>query len=112
MLRWAHQNATCAWATDLYELEYNDPETLWSLILEIHHRDKSVSVQQVLSAGPIENLLALHGASFIERVETEARSDPSFATLLGGVWQNQMAEDIWVRLQAVWDRRGWDGIPE
>jgi len=27
---------TTAWATDLYQLEHHDPETLWSLILIIH----------------------------------------------------------------------------
>jgi hypothetical protein len=48
----------------------------------------------------------------IERVETEARSNPLFAKLLGGVWQNEMPDHIWRRVQAVWDRRGWDGIPE
>jgi hypothetical protein len=42
-------------ATDLYDLD-PEPETLWLLILEIHGRDKSVAVQQALSAGPIENM--------------------------------------------------------
>jgi hypothetical protein len=101
-----------SWATDLYELEYPEPETLWLLILEIHRRDKSVAVQEVLSAGPIENLLAIHGEGFIERVEAAARKDPAFAKVLGGVWKNSMSDAIWDRLQAVWDRRGWDGIPE
>jgi hypothetical protein len=90
-----------SWATDLYDLEYHEPETLWLLILEIHRRDKSVAVQQVLSAGPIENLLAIHGESFIERVEAEARKDPAFAKVLGGVWKNRMSDAIWARLQAV-----------
>jgi hypothetical protein len=31
-------------ASDLYDLEYHEPETLWLLILEIHRRDKSVAV--------------------------------------------------------------------
>jgi hypothetical protein len=101
-----------SWATDLYNLEYHDPETLWLLILEIHRRDRSSAVQEVLSAGPIENLLALHGEGFIERVEAEARKDPAFAKVLGGVWKNRMSDAIWARLQAVWDRRGWDGIPD
>jgi hypothetical protein len=52
-------------ATDLYDLEYNEPETLWLLILEIHHRAQSEAIKQVLSAGPIEDLLAKHGETFI-----------------------------------------------
>lgn len=98
--------------TDLYDLTFEEPEKLWLLILEIHHRDQSITIQQVLSAGPVEDLLAKHGDTFIERVEAEARRDPQFAKLLGGVWKNSMSDAIWNRLQAVWDRRGWDGIPE
>ena len=99
-------------ATDLYDLTYEEPEKLWLLILEIHHRDQSIAIQQVLAAGPVEDLLAKHGDTFIERVEAEARRDPQFAKLLGGVWKSTMSDAIWDRLQAVWDRRGWDGIPE
>jgi hypothetical protein len=52
------------------------------------------------------------GEQFIDRVEIMARFDPSFAKALGGVWQNGMSDEVWARLQAVWDRRGWDNIPE
>jgi hypothetical protein len=87
-------------------------EELWRLILKIHERDHSIAIQQVLSAGPIENLLSKFGEQYIERVEDKARNDPMFAKVLGGVWQSDMSDEIWVRLQRVWDRRGWDGIPE
>jgi hypothetical protein len=82
------------------------------MILSIRSRDQSIHIEQVLSAGPLENLLALHGEGFIDRVESEAQRDPSFAKLLGGVWKNRMSDEVWQRVQAVWDRRGWDGIPE
>lgn len=95
-----------------YELKYDNPEALWQLILEIHKQDKSRVVAEVLSAGPLEDLLAEHGEEFIEVVETQAKQDPSFAFLLGGVWQNTMTDEVWQRVQAVWDRRGWDGIPK
>jgi hypothetical protein len=101
-----------AWAADLYDLEHNEPEMLWLLILEIHRRDQSAAIQEVLSAGPIEDLLTKHGENFIDRVQAEARKDPLFAKVLGGVWQNRMSDAVWKRLQSVWDRRGWDGIPE
>ncbi len=100
-------------ATDhAFDLIYDDPETLWLLILAIHRKDQSVAIQQVLSAGPMEDLLAEHGDVFIDRVEVEARRDPSFAKVLGGVWQNSMSDEVWKRLQAVWDRTGWDDVPE
>lgn len=88
------------------------PEEAWRVILAIHHLDQSEAIQAVLSAGPIEDLLATHGEEFINQVEDQARQDPAFAKLLGGVWKNSMTDEVWMRLQAVWDRRGWDGIPE
>jgi hypothetical protein len=103
------EREAAAWATDLYELECHDPESLWLPILAIHAKDQSPCIQQGLSAGPVEELLAKHGENFIERMEIEARRDPMFAKLLGGVWKNSMRDDVWRRLQTVWDRRGWGG---
>jgi hypothetical protein len=103
-----------SWATteEIDLLFDGKSEELWRLILKIHERDQSITIQQVLSAGPIEDLLSKFGEQYIERVEDKARKDPTFAKLLGGVWQSSMSDEIWSRLQAVWDRRGWDGIPE
>ena len=103
-----------AWASDrVMDLRYEEePEELWRLILAIHRKDQSPAIQPVLSAGLVEDLLARHGEEFIERIELEAHADPSFAKLLGGVWQSRMSEGVWARVEAVWDRRGWDGIPE
>lgn len=102
-----------SWVSDReYDLLHADPESLWMLILAIYHLDQSPQIDQVLSAGPIEDLLAAHGEAFIKRVEAEAKRDPSFAFTLGGVWQNSMTDSVWQRLQRVWDRRGWDGMPK
>lgn len=88
------------------------PHKAWRAILLIWSMDQSIKTIQNLSAGAIEDLLAKNGTEIIGLVEAEARRDPSFAKLLGGVWQNRMSDEVWSRLQAVWDRRGWDGIPE
>jgi hypothetical protein len=107
--------ASLSWATDrAFDLVYDDngSEDLWRMILAVHRKDHSIQIQQVLSAGPLEDLLVKFGDFFIERVEREARLDPKFAKLLGGVWKRTMADSIWARVQAVWDRLGWDGIPE
>jgi hypothetical protein len=88
------------------------PHKAWRVILLIWSMDQSIKTLQSLSAGEIENLLARNGNEMIALVEAEAQRDPSFAMLLGGVWKNRMADEVWSRLQAVWDRRGWDGIPE
>lgn len=108
----SQERESTAWATDLYELEYEDPETLWQLILTIHSKDQSPRIQEVLSAGPLESLLDKHGERFIERIEIQAHRDAMFARLLGGVWLNSMNNSTSLRVQRVWDRRGWDGNPE
>lgn len=100
------------WAFNrVWELSHNDPEAAWQFILAVLETDSSDRIIQNLSAGPLEDLLANHPHQAIEWVEQEAKSNPQFASLLGGVWQNVMPDDIWARVQAVWDRRGWDGIP-
>lgn len=88
------------------------PNVAFDLVLEILARDQSRLVMQYLSAGPLEELLGQHGEQLIGRFEEEARRSPNFRKLLGGIWQGAMAEPIWKRLQEIWDRRGWDGIPE
>jgi hypothetical protein len=103
-LFWTHERTS-------YLTEYL-PHKAWRVILLIWSMDHSIKTMQGLSAGEIEDLLSRNGTEMIPLVEAEARRDPSFAKLLGGVWKNEMTDEVWSRLQAVWDRRGWDGIPE
>ena len=99
--------------SEVMDLTYDDPEALWRFIVCAirDRRSDEVQVREVLAAGPLEDLLTKSGPNFIDRVEAEARTNPRFASLLGGVWQNSMSDDIWDRVRKVWDRRGWDGIP-
>ena len=101
------------WAADKeFEAIFSDPELVWRLVEEISSRKLSDRLISVFAAGPLEDLLAQHGALMIERVEIKAKKEQSFASMLGGVWQNDMSGEIWQRVQAAWDRRGWDGIPD
>jgi hypothetical protein len=84
-----------------HRLVREDPVEAWSLILTVWSLDKSPISKQSLS-GLVEELLCYHGEFMIERVERKAKADRSFATLLGGVWQNTMPNDVWNRLQDVW----------
>jgi hypothetical protein len=85
-----------------YDLVREEPMEAWKLILTIWSLDRSTPTRRSLSAGPIEELLCFHGDFMIPHIERQAKADPSFATLLGGVRQNTMAEDIWNRLQTAW----------
>ncbi len=89
------------WAWEqLNDLTQKDPELCWEIILEILHTPHHESVDWNLAAGPLEDLLAHHGAKLIDSVEDRARSDPKFKELLGGVWRNTTPAELWARVEA------------
>lgn len=99
------------WAAEkIWDMERDEPESLWTIILLIHSTaPEDPAVLENLSAGPVEMLLVHHGDKMIDVVEAEARRNPAFANLLGGVWKNRMTDEIWARVQAISDHTGWDG---
>ena len=101
------------WVDDFeYEAVYENPNLAIDLILEILKLGLSEKSKEVLAAGPLEQVLANHGDAIIERVELLARRDPQFSSLLGGVWQNNMSDEVWMRVKKTWNRSGWDGNAE
>ena len=82
-------------------LVLDDPELAWPIIEEILHIDSSDRMLAIVAAGPVEDLLAHHGAAFIERIEKLAGREPIFRKMLGGVWRSKISEDVWKRLKAV-----------
>jgi len=92
-----------------YNLVRKDPDEAWKLILIIWSFDQSQLTRQGLCAGPIEELLCYHGEYILPHIEKQAKADPSFAKLLGGLWQNTISDAIWNRLQDVWIAP--DGLP-
>jgi Family of unknown function (DUF6869) len=90
----------------MYDLLHEEPELAWPVILQILKCELTEDQTALLAAGPLEDLLALHGAGFIDRIEVEAEHNPRFNHLLGGVWQDTMSPGIWDRVQrarkAVW----------
>jgi hypothetical protein len=96
----------------VWDMTHKQPQEAWYFILAVMETDGSDRIMQSLSAGPLEDLLVYHGPALIDQVEATAKTSPKFASLLGGVWQNAMRQDIWDRVCAIRDRRGWDGIPK
>jgi len=75
-----------------------------SVILNILERIEAAPAStsfEALAAGPLEDLLVHHGPAIIDRVEAQARSDARFNLLLGGVWPNAIAPDVWARVEAI-----------
>jgi hypothetical protein len=83
----------------MFDAVYDTPEYAWSAILQILARGLTDEQLSLLAAGPLESLLAVHGSQFIDRIEEEAKRNPNFNHLLGGVWQNSMPTNIWERVQ-------------
>jgi hypothetical protein len=77
----------------------NQHELLWSFILAVHARDTNGESSGHLAAGPVEDLLSEFGSDYIERVEALAASDVRFKTMLCGVWQDGMSDELWRRIQ-------------
>ena len=90
------------WAfTALPDLCETSPDFGWELIEEIRKSDGSDVILANLAAGPLEELLAQHGAKFIERIEKQAQNDEQYRKLLGAMWQNDIPDDVWKRVKRV-----------
>jgi Family of unknown function (DUF6869) len=86
---------------------FDAPEMAWQAILQIMQHALTAEQLALLAAGPLETLLALHGAQFINRIEAEAKRSPAFAHLLGGVWPRDMAHALWQRVEKARGGKSW-----
>jgi len=98
-----HENHPLFWAIERF-VDFPDeaPEECWSAILEVLGQEPSQKVISVLAAGPLEDLIELHGPEYIERIESEAKNNPRFRYLLGGVWESSTPE-VWSRIEQARD---------
>ncbi len=83
---------------------WSEPEKAWRTICAIIQHDMTEKRMLMLGVGKLENLLAGHAPDFIERVEQLAATNAKFAKILGAVWQRDMTEDIWQRIEKA---RSW-----
>ena len=86
---------------DATKLVASDADGAWHLVIEILRQAPAPTILEALAAGPLEEMLTQHGAAVIDRLEAEAATNPAFASLLAGIWQGLMPDDIWERVQAV-----------
>jgi hypothetical protein len=87
---------------ELDDLVTDEPERAWPLICEIIRRiaPADEDILAYVAAGPLENLLAQHPHTVIERVEILASNDAHFRRALSGVWGwNRIPPDVRARLE-------------
>ena len=81
------------------ELARNQPELAWHVITRavdlVSKEDAGL-----IGAGALENLLAWHSADFLPRAEALALTSQNFGEALDNVWQFDMPEEQWSRLEA------------
>ena len=53
----------------------DDPALAWTIILKLIHRANTESVFGLAAAGPLEDLIAFHGAEVIGLIEQQADAD-------------------------------------
>ena len=88
------------WAIERFMDMYDttQAEDIWTTILEVLSRRPDQNVIGMLAAGPLEDLIKDWGEMFIDRIELEARRNPAFRHLLGGVWKGSTPE-VWARVE-------------
>ena len=86
-----------------FDLSLDHPEMCWTAILVILSREPSDKVLGILAAGPLEDLIEDHGPEYIEKIEAEAKANPAFKHLLGGVWESS-TQEVWDRVQRIRDK--------
>ncbi len=100
-LEWSFESPSEINDSSLFDLVCEEPEMAWSITLQILEHPLTQEPESLLAAGPMESLLGRHGPHFIDRVEREARLNPRFNHLLGGVWRHGMSNEVWTRVQKV-----------
>ena len=81
------------------ELVRQDPEAGWRLIMELVLRCRSEYQLACLASGPLEDFLVKYGRDFIDRIEQTASTNNRFRETLVGVWQNEIPEEVWARIE-------------
>jgi hypothetical protein len=89
------------WAFDCMEtIVSEEPELALELIVFALTRFTRPDEISFLAAGPLENLVQLHGAQLIDRLERVAAINEQFRLLLSGIWGESSTDpEIWRRIQ-------------
>ncbi len=107
---WERVGGPCRECTELQwaynavdDMIVDRPEESWQLILAVRRINRSEMVEQMLAAAVFEDLMSAFGATLIERVEAEAKRDPSFTGVIRSSYRAHMSDEVWSRLKVIAD---------
>lgn len=76
-----------------------EPEKGWSAILATLQDRRHEPYLGKVAAGPLEDLLSHHGSEFIDRIGAEAKIDRRLAWMLSILYQGNITDSVWERVQ-------------
>ena len=59
------------------------------------------AILDALAAGPLEDLLCVHGEAMLDTIRVLAREHLIFRSLVRGVWQNSMPKVLYQKVRAI-----------
>jgi hypothetical protein len=83
------------------DLVESDPHAALDLVIAVLKIETNPFLLSVLAAGLLENVIDM---PVIDRIEREAKADPRFLELLGGVWYARKPDAVKARLDAILSR--------
>jgi hypothetical protein len=69
------------------------------IVVDIIDKDDSDLILSNVAAGPLENLIAMSGGLVIGEIENVSRVNEGLKKALGMVWQGDIPDDIWTRVE-------------
>jgi hypothetical protein len=87
-LRYYHEKkAEDSWILEKVDVATNSNiDEAWEITRAVIEKASSNEALAYVAAGPLENLLQMHGPAVIDRVEREAEKSEKFQLALSGVW--------------------------
>lgn len=94
----ANEQHECYWAIEKFaDMEMDHPDLNWAAMLQIISLSTSENVIDNLAAGPLEELVELHGVEYINRIEKAAQTNLNFRFLLRELIETT-DKNIWSRI--------------
>jgi hypothetical protein len=91
---------TVGWAfKELNRLCQEEPFAALRAIDQIITKDHSDPIMEVLAAGPLENVLVIHGTIIVDEIRKLAETNQAFRELMGGVWSAGIDPKVWEQVK-------------
>jgi hypothetical protein len=91
------------WARDALDaMVRNDPDAAWPLLIDLVNSSPDDATLAYIAAGPLEDLIVLHGVTMIDRIESTAATNGRLRRALTGVWvEGDILPQLFERLKAL-----------